>query len=590
MISQKYALLSVTHKQGLADLGLKLHQLGYEILSTSGSGQVLLQADCPYTEVSQYTHSPELLDGRVKTLHPKIYAGILHRRQHPSDQTQLQDINAGSIDIICVNFYNFAQALKTNSQKSTTDLLEFIDIGGPCLLRAAAKNHASVLPLCDPSDYEEVLKYLASADGTVPLHYRQYLAKKAFIQTSTYDAMIAQSLKGQDPSSHKTLSSEHHLFAELHQKIVHLTTSPLRYGENSHQQALLAPLHPPAYLGAIEQQHGKELSYNNYLDMDGAGRMIMELAPYSAMVVIKHTNPCGVALSPIPPKDLSEPTQEASATKVDLWRRARDGDQLSSFGGILATSITIDSGVAHHLKEHFLEVIMAPKFSEGALEILREKPDLRLVTAPWLTDTSETPPLTPTLELRSVLGAWLLQEPDPVLKIPTQKLQRGEKALPPGWELAVEGAAPLSTEHILDLIMALKIVKHTKSNAITVVKDRTLLGSGCGMSSRIHAAQWAFHQRSQKPAHKSSSTAATTSASMTETQSPAEPNQKAPFDDAVLASDAFFPFDDVIHLAADHGINAIIAPKGSRRDGISIKAARQRDVTLIFCHKRHFRH
>ena len=533
---QKYALLSVTNKQGLAQLGQGLISLGYKILSTSGSARVLKEAGCDYTEVSEYTSSPEILEGRVKSLHPKIYGGILYRRHLPQDLSELESIQAGSIDIVCVNFYDFAA--RKNTTRSFEELSEAIDIGGPCLLRAAAKNHPHVLPLSDPQDYPWVLEALSQGD--LSLEQRKQLAYKAFTLTHLYDEMIAASLKPSSPSQDAPNPPELKEFVEK------LSTQELRYGENAHQKAFLAAWNQPSFLGDIQQLGGKELSYNNYLDMDGAARVVLEFPSSPSITIVKHTNPCGFALCCS--KHLK--AQETS----ELWFKALHGDHLSSYGGIAATSLVVEAHLAKNICDHFLEVIMAPDFTSEALEILHSKKQLRIIKAPWLTGTKL--PL-PTQELRSILGGVLIQDTD-TTSPSTQSLAEAPD-LPQDWQ--VMSGDPPTSQRLLDLIVALKLVKHTKSNSITVVEGGTLYGVGCGMSSRIDAAKLALQKASNH--------------SLTQ---------------ATLASDAFFPFDDVVKLAAQHPIQAIVVPQGSIRDELSVKAAQHHNITLVFCHNRHFRH
>lgn len=541
MRAPKYALLSVTDKTGLADLGKGLIALGYNILSTSGSAQVLKAAGCIITEVSDYTGFSEILSGRVKTLHPKIYAGILHRRTETQDNEELEGIQGSCIDLVCVNFYDFAA--RKNTALNDDDLAEAVDIGGPCLLRAAAKNHGDVIALSDPADYNWVLKELATEEG-VSKTKRQALAAKAFKKTSSYDEMIASSFQ----SRNRSKEQEAHYDEELQSLSKKIEYHPLRYGENAHQKGYFGAYKPASLLADIHQWCGKELSYNNYLDMDGACGLIREFPGFPAMTIIKHTNPCGFALAYHP-----NPSTEQNHS---LWLSTLHGDQLSSYGGIFATSVAVNASLAQHIGEHFLEVVMAPAFTGEAKEVLQRKKQLRVIEAPWLQSKHQEPH-TKVLKQRSVLGGILVQQSDHAA--PHLHELSEDAHLPTGWQVMTQRLP--SPQQIRDLTVALKVVKHTKSNGVVVLKEGVLYGVGCGMSSRIDAARWSLTKASSH-------------------------NIKS----GVMASDAFFPFGDVVELAAQHHIAAIVTPRGSIRDQLSVEAAQRCGIILIFSDQRHFRH
>ncbi|MGI6082578.1 MAG: bifunctional phosphoribosylaminoimidazolecarboxamide formyltransferase/IMP cyclohydrolase [Limnochordia bacterium] len=511
------ALISVFDKTGVVDFARGLVELNFEIVSTGGTYETLRQADVPVTYISEVTGFPEILEGRVKTLHPAIHAGILAKRGVSAHTQELTKQSITPIDVVAVNLYPFQE---TVSRPGTTldEALENIDIGGPTMVRAAAKNHPDVIVVVDPERYEQVLSWLR-AGGPSPAE-RLTLAQEAFAHTAAYDAAISsylQSLSAPQKTD-ETFPQELQLRFRLHQH--------LRYGENPHQKAAFyreESWRNACTLATARQLHGKELSFNNINDAAAAVEMIRGFSQ-PAVVAVKHTNPCGLAVA-----------EELSAA----YQKAYEADPVSIFGGIVACNRPVDETTAALMSEIFLEVILAPAFTPAALEILRAKPNLRLIElAPE--------PLEPWLDMKRVPGGLLVQEADLVDLDPEQ--------------LQVVTTRTPSDEEWQDLRLAWHVVKHVKSNAIVVARNRQTLGVGAGQMSRILSAQIAIDQAGDKARG------------------------------AVLASDAFFPFDDVVQAAAAAGITSIIQPGGSRRDADSIVAADKAGIAMVFTGLRHFKH
>ncbi len=496
------ALLSVYDKRGLLPFARGLLELGYGLLATGGTYAFLKGAGLPVVPVSEYTGFPEVLGGRVKTLHPKVHAGLLAR---PDQEAELEALGIERIGVLAVNLYPFPEALARGA--SFQEALEMVDIGGPAMLRAAAKNHEAVLPVCDPEDYPRVLQALK--EGPSP-SFRRALARKAFLHTAAYDAAIARWLaQGEEPFPERVL-----LLLERE--------APLRYGENPHQKAALyrvAGERGPLLEARVLQ--GKAMSFNNYLDGEAAWNLVSEFGEPAA-VLVKHQIPSGVALGKTP---------------LEAFRKALGADPVSAFGGIVAFNRPVDEGLARALGEVFLEVVLAPGYAPEALALLEGRKNLRLLEVPF-------PGKGPYWDLRRLRGGVLLQEgdaEDPVeLRVVTQRAP-GEALLP-------------------DLLFAWKVVKHVRSNAIVVAKGGVTLGIGAGQTSRLRAAELALAQAGEGARG------------------------------AVLASEAFFPFDDVVRLAARQGIQAIIQPGGSLRDEASIRAADELGLAMVFTGVRHFRH
>jgi phosphoribosylaminoimidazolecarboxamide formyltransferase / IMP cyclohydrolase len=496
------ALLSVFDKTGIADLAKALVSQGYELLSTGGTLRSLEQAGLPVTAVSDATGSPEILGGRVKTLHPNIHGGILAKRED-AQLAELDEHDITLIDVVVVNLYPFREA--TASGADLDGALENIDIGGPTMLRAAAKNFPSVLVIVDPDDYGWLADRLPSVDAIT----RQQLAAKAFAHVAAYDAAITRYLSDAMPA---TTALE---VAKIH---------PLRYGENPHQQASLWRL--SGQQGAVidaDVLQGKAMSFNNYQDADAAWRLLQDLAHQPAVVALKHANPCGVARA----DDL-----------VTAYRRAHDADPQSIFGGIVALNQTVDADVAAALTEIFLEIVIAPDFTEAALSVFANKKNLRVLKA------KDVP--TPAQDVRYVAGGVLIQDAD--------RLRLADAKYDVVTQHAVAG------ELKDELELAWHVVKHAKSNAIVLVKNGVTVGIGSGQVSRIGAAKQALEQAGDQA------------------------------QGAVMASDAFFPFDDVVREAAAAGVCAVISPGGSIRDDEVIAACNELGVAMVFTGVRHFRH
>jgi phosphoribosylaminoimidazolecarboxamide formyltransferase/IMP cyclohydrolase len=511
------AIISVSDKTGVVEFARGLAELGSEVYSTGGTHKALTEAGVAVTSVSKLTGFPEILDGRVKTLHPAVHGGILARRDQPSHLEELAKSGIEAIDLVAVNLYPFVQTV-TRPGVSLDDALENIDIGGPTMIRAAAKNFPHVLVVVDPADYGSLLDLLRGGD--VPLEERRRLALKAFQHVASYDTAIAQYLRTEEKALPQQLTiSLGKLF-------------DLRYGENPHQRAAVYREESILWGGqtwgivAAEQLHGKALSYNNFLDADAAWRAALDFAEPTA-VVVKHTNPCGLACH----HDLAE-----------AYRRALSGDPVSAYGGIVAVNRELTGETAEEIGKTFYEIVIAPAFSEEALTILQKKKNLRLLR---LGEEAAVGHAT-ALEYRRVSGGFLAQEPDAYLD-DTIELKVVTKRAP-------------SEEELADLRLAWKVVKHVKSNSIVIVKDRTLLGMGAGQPNRVTSVHLALRRAEERARG------------------------------AVLASDAFFPFPDGVELAADGGVTAVIQPGGSIRDQEVIEAADARGIAMVFTGIRHFRH
>ncbi len=512
------AIISVSDKTGVTSFAKELSRLGFELFSTGGTKKALLEAQVPVKSVSDITGFPEILDGRVKTLHPAVHGGILAKRNLPSHMEELARNNIGLIDLVAINLYPFVQ---TVSREGVTldEALENIDIGGPTMIRAAAKNFPSVIVVVDPADYPLVLEQLKQ--GGIASAERKRLAQKAFQHVASYDTAISQYLR-QDMEG----------FPE-EMTIALKKRYGLRYGENPHQSAAF---YAEPRVGAkqdtgitrAEQLWGKELSFNNILDADAAWGAATDFAA-TTVAIIKHTNPCGLASY----EDIAE-----------AYRRAFSGDPVAAFGGIVASNRLVTLAIAEEMKSVFYEIVIAPEYQPEALELLKRKKDLRILVAELPPGYSKAQP--GYLDFRRVKGGFLLQTSDS-LPEDSVNLRTVTKREPTQAEIA-------------DLLFAWRAVKHVKSNAIVLAKDKTLLGMGAGQPSRIVSAQIA----KEKAGEKSKG--------------------------SVLASDAMFPFPDVVEAAAQGGVTAIIQPGGSIRDEDSIKAADKANIAMVFTAVRHFRH
>jgi phosphoribosylaminoimidazolecarboxamide formyltransferase / IMP cyclohydrolase len=524
------ALVSVSDKAGLVELGQALVRHGVEILSTGGSAAALAAAGIAVVDVAQVTGFPEMMDGRVKTLHPRIHGGLLAVRADPAHQASMIANDISPIDLLVVNLYPF-EATLARPEATLAERIENIDVGGPAMIRAAAKNHDDVAVVVDVADYPALIEELARRDGATSLAFRRRMAQKAFGRTAAYDAAISNFLAVEFDAP----APKWRAFGG----VLHESFGVLRYGENPHQSAALY-LTPEARPGAAtaRQVQGKELSYNNINDTDAAYELVAEFDPWetAAVAIIKHANPCGVA---------------TGASLLDAYENALACDPVSAFGGVVALNRRLDATAARRIVQIFTEVIIAPEADEEALAIVAAKKNLRLMIAGGLPD-----PRARTLDVRSVAGGLLVQErdsggvDDAELKIVTKR-------------------APTSAE-MADLRMAWRVAKHVKSNAIVYVKDGATAGIGAGQMSRVDSARVA--------ARKAIDAAAAAGW--------AEPRTRG----SAVASDAFFPFADGLTSAIEAGATAVVQPGGSVRDAEVIAAADAAGVAMAFTGMRHFRH
>lgn len=519
------ALLSVTDKTGVVDFAKDLSDLGYTLLSTGGTAQVLREAGLEVFDVADYAGSPEIMNGRVKTLHPKVHGGILMDRSNPSHLEEATEHKILPIDIVVVNLYQFERNA-VNRDLSLEEAINFIDIGGPTMLRAAAKNYRYVAPVIDPNDYQRLVDELRGGD--LSMSTRIQLAYKVFAHTSRYDEMIEGYFEKAQQGPNEGVSIPEHLTLNLQR------ASKLRYGENPHQDAGFYTFQGASDgLQNARVLQGKELSYNNLVDLDAALGIVKDLSQFTAVAVIKHTNPCGVAASP-----------EKEVKSV--FMAAFEADAKSAFGGIVACNRNIDGAAADAMAGIFLECIAAPGFSEDAIEIFKAKKNLRLLEVPFLSRENSG---ARQLQYKSIQGGMLVQ---------TEDVQKASSDM--DWTFVTEEK---TQKYDADLSFAMIVCKHVKSNAIVYAKDLKTLAVGAGQMSRIDAAKFAA-QKAQEEGRS--------------------------LKGAVLASDAFFPFRDTVDFAASHGVRAIIQPGGSKRDQESVDACNQHKMTMIFTGTRHFKH
>ncbi len=516
----KRAIISVSDKLGLVDFAAGLQACGVEIYSTGGTRRHLEDNDIETLDVSDYTGFPEMMDGRVKTLHPKIFGGILARRDNVDDLNSMQDENILGFELVAVNLYPF-EATVARPGVTREEAIEQIDIGGPSLIRAAAKNHRWTTVATRPEHYSSILSAIEE-EGCTTLAMRRKLASDAFSLTYIYDQAISSYFRSE--------SAEGDFPVQMNVRLER--KNPLRYGENPHQKAAVyrIPKDSSASVVNARQIHGKELSYNNLLDLDSA-LSIATSFPQPSAVVIKHNNPCGAA------------TDESLATAA---RKALDGDPVSAFGSVLSFNRTVDVETAEVLVEpdRFIEAIIAPDFAAGAVGILTTRPkwkdNVRLMRVGQIS------PATNDLNVRFLKGGALVQEADSLPSIRTQ------------WRCVTD--VDLEDDLWPDLEFAWEMVRHVKSNAIVLASETALIGVGAGQMSRVDSVEIAIRKAGERA------------------------------EGSVLASDAFFPFPDSIQAAADAGVVAIIQPGGSRRDDEVIEACNQHDLTMIFTGARHFRH
>lgn len=517
------ALISVSDKTGLIDLARTLRAGGVDLLSTGGTAAALAKANVDVVDVATVTEFPEMMDGRVKTLHPRVHGGLLAIRNDPAHQAAMYANGIQPIDLLIVNLYPFEDALKRGA--AFDDMIENIDVGGPAMIRGAAKNHADVVVIVDVQDYPALLAEMKTHGGSTSLRFRRAMAQKAYARTAAYDAAISNWLAreiGETAPNWRAFGGK--------------LSSALRYGENPHQQAAfyLGPESRPG-VATARQVQGKELSYNNINDTDAAYELVAEFDPAksAAVAIIKHANPCGVAVG---------------ATLLEAYEKALACDPVSAFGGVVALNGRLDAAAARKIVEIFTEVIIAPEADEEAIAIVASKKNLRLLLAKALPD-----PRAPTLTVRSVAGGLLVQARDngvldaSALKVVTKR-------------------APTPAE-MADLEFAWRVGKHVKSNAIVYAKGGKTVGVGAGQMSRVDSSRVAI-QKAKDAAGDG------------------EPETEG----SVLASDAFFPFADGLIAAIEAGATAVIQPGGSLRDAEVIAAADAAGVAMVFTGMRHFRH
>jgi phosphoribosylaminoimidazolecarboxamide formyltransferase/IMP cyclohydrolase len=525
----KRALISCTDKVGLVEFARFLAERGIEILSTGGTAKALREGGIPVKDVSECTGFPEMLDGRVKTLHPKIHGGLLGVRSNPRHQSQMREHGIAPIDLVVVNLYEFEKTV-ANPGCTLEEAVENIDIGGPSMLRSAAKNHRDVTVVADPADYPRVMGEIGES-GSVSLKTRFELAAKAFAATARYDAAITRYLASKSDAILPHDATDP-VWPET-QNFAFIKVQDLRYGENPHQKAsFYRDAGRPRYgLAAARQLQGKELSYNNILDAEAALSCCRDFED-RACVIVKHNNPCGAAVG----AKLSEAFVEARAC-----------DPVSSFGGIVAMNGTIDAAAARIMAETFFEVILAPGFDAEALDVFKAKKNLRLLALSDFMDSASAGP-----ELRCVSGGVLIQERDAKV----MNVREGK---------VVTKREPTESEW-LALDFAWRVAKHVKSNAIVFADDKRTLGIGAGQMSRVDSVRLAAMKSEE-----------------------AFKNPKI-LKGSAMASDAFFPFRDGLDGAAKYGIAAVVQPGGSVRDDEVIEAANEHGIAMVFTGMRHFRH
>ncbi len=512
----KRAILSVYHKEGIVAFAEGLQALGVALLSTGGTYKLLKEKGITVKEVSEETGFPEMLGGRVKTLHPKIHGGILGKRDDAEHVAQMKKQGITPIDLVVVNLYPFQETI-AKPGVTLDEAIEQIDIGGPTMLRSAAKNYKDVVVITDPADYATVLEEMKTSGGTVTLERRAALAKKVFQTTSTYDRAIHAYLDGLDRKEEvlpETLSLSF-------QKV-----QTLRYGENPHQQAGL--YREAGAASEMKQLSGKEMSYNNFLDMDAAFELVRGFSE-TAAVVVKHNNPCGVA---------------TGETVVDAYRKARATDPLSAFGGVAAFNRPVDAETAKEITSTFMEVVIAPSINAAALEIFNTKKNLRVIEAGAKAASTPSPA---RFDLRRMADGLLVQDYD-------------RRVISAAADLKTVSSRKPTADELSAMLFAWRVCKHVKSNAIVFAKPGHAIGIGAGQMSRVDSVKIATMKA------------------------------QFPIEGCVMASDAFFPFRDAIDTAAEAGITAVIQPGGSVRDDEVIEAINGHKMAMVLTGMRHFRH
>jgi phosphoribosylaminoimidazolecarboxamide formyltransferase/IMP cyclohydrolase len=539
MEMKKRALVSVSDKAGVVDFCKGLVENGFEIISTGGTAKVLKDAGIQVIGISDITGFPECLDGRVKTLHPNVHAGLLAMRSNPEHMAQLEKLNINTIDIVCVNLYPFKATLAKGADFA--ECIENIDIGGPTMIRAAAKNYQDVAVIVDPKDYEVVLKELK--EGGVTLQTKKYLQYKVFAHTAVYDSLISNYLASQLGI---TFPDEVTFAYEKAQE--------MRYGENPQQKAVFynEQFIRPGSLSSAKQLWGKELSYNNINDANGALELLKEFGDTPAVVACKHANPCGVG---------------TGASIHEAYLRAYNSDPVSVFGGILAINGEVDEDTATEINKIFIEIVMAPSYSAKALEILEQKKNIRLLQIDNISARRQSD----AFDMKKVYGGLLVQQYDESLlhgedmKLFSTKASVETSVLPSGKQKTVYGCGVVTDraptqEEVDAMLFAWKVVKHTKSNAIVIGKSGRTTGIGMGQTNRIWAAQQAIAHAGEEAKG------------------------------SVMASDAFFPFPDCVEECVKAGITAIIQPGGSIQDKASVDACNAANIAMVFVGDRHFKH
>lgn len=521
----KRAIISVSNKAGIVEFAQGLESLGIEIISTGGTAKVLHQAGLDVKQISEITKFPEMMDGRVKTLHPHIHGGILARRSKSDDLDQLSRLGISPIDLVIVNLYPFQETIE-RSGVQLEEILENIDIGGPTLIRAAAKNFPDVAVVVDQSDYPTILQELRR-EGDLDLQHRMSLATKAFQHTADYDLMIAQYFQ------QKIQTEKSELFPQSLQFSLE-KVQDLRYGENPHQAAAFYRERKKSQINSVstaKKLYGKELSFNNLNDANGALELVREFSEPAA-VVIKHTNPCGAALG---------------SSLAEAFQKAYAGDPLSAYGSVVALNRSVDLATAEMMTsgKKFIEIILAPSYQPEALELIKQRwKNIRVMEVGELVPYSSLPS-APLWDIKQIQGGLLMQELDREVFAPEMEV--------------VSQKAPL-VQQMKDLEFAWQVCKHVKSNAITLVKDGMVIGVGAGQLSRVDSMKIAIRKAGER------------------------------IQGAVAASDAFFPFRDSIDEAAAVGVNALIQPGGSVRDEEIITACDELDLVMVFTKMRHFKH
>ena len=521
---KRRALVSVSDKRGVAAFARRLHTMGFEIISTGGTAKVLSEARVPVVPVSEVTGAPEILGGRVKTLHPKIHGGILADLEDPDHVLELVDHDIGPIDLVCINLYPFEETVAGGASEG--EAVEQIDVGGPAMLRAAAKNFKSVTVVPSPAHYKEVLAELA-AENAVSEETRRRLALAAFRRTAEYDAEISRWLEGRvgakalDTDSPQTDAPAEDFPQELVMRYEKKLS--LRYGENPHQRAAYyARAGERDLLSGVEHVRGKGLSFNNLHDVDAARALLAELGDRPSAVIVKHANPCGAAVAD---------------RAGEAYRRAFASDPLSAFGGIVALNSPVDEDLAREITGVFTEVLVAPGFSPGALGVFEAKPNLTLLSA--------GPVEMAALSAKDVTGGLLLQDADPIEDPSEHETVTEARPDPPVMD---------------DLLFAWRVAKRVRSNAIVLASGGATVGIGMGLSSRVDAAELAVRKAGERARG------------------------------SVAASDAFFPFADGVAALAEAGVAAVIQPGGSKRDDEVVEAANRHGIAMVFTGRRHFLH